>query len=152
MNCLVTVCISFIFGSTKDCFSLATSLGDFRDNQEILVYPLRDKYRGKNSGLSRSFRDRWRVCKLQWPILAGRRLFQKLCVCKRILGSSSILSPDLFLKHPRPTASHKNSHPLYRPYVWTLHHRSSFLHSVIDHWNKVPQSIAGLTSKTLKLN
>ena len=91
--------------------------------------------------------------KLQWPSLASRRLFQKLCVCKRILGGSSILSPDLFLKHPRPTASHKNSHPLYRPYVQTLHHRSSFLHSVIDHWNKVPQSIAGLsTSKAFKLN
>ena len=29
MNCLVTVCISFIFGSTKDYFSLATSLGEF---------------------------------------------------------------------------------------------------------------------------
>ena len=91
--------------------------------------------------------------KLQWPSLASRRLFQKLCVCKRILGGSLSLSPDLFLKHPRPTASHKNSHPLYRPYVRTLHHRSSFLHSVVDHWNKVPQSIAGLsTSKAFKLN
>ena len=29
VNCLVTVCISFIFGSTKDYFSLATSLGEF---------------------------------------------------------------------------------------------------------------------------
>ena len=29
MNCLVTVCISFIFGSTKDYFSLATTLGEF---------------------------------------------------------------------------------------------------------------------------
>ena len=29
MNYLVTVCISFIFGSTKDYFSLATSLGEF---------------------------------------------------------------------------------------------------------------------------
>ena len=29
------------------------------------MYPLRDKYRGKNSGLSRSFRDRWRVCILR---------------------------------------------------------------------------------------
>ena len=29
------------------------------------MYPLRDKYRGKNSGLSRSFRDRWRVCQHQ---------------------------------------------------------------------------------------
>ena len=29
MNCLVTVCISSIFGSTNDYFSLATSLGEF---------------------------------------------------------------------------------------------------------------------------
>ena len=29
VNCLVTVCISFIFGSTKDYFSLATTLGEF---------------------------------------------------------------------------------------------------------------------------
>ena len=28
------------------------------------MYPLWDKYRGKNSGLSLSFRDRWRVCNL----------------------------------------------------------------------------------------
>ena len=91
--------------------------------------------------------------KLHWPSLASIRLFQKLCVCKRILGGSSILSPDLFLKHPRPTASHKNSHPLYRLCMRTLHHRSSFLHPVVDHWNKVPQSIAGLsTSKAFKWN
>ena len=91
--------------------------------------------------------------KLQWPSLASRRLFQKLCVCKRILVGSSILSPDIFLKHAKPTGSHKNIHPLYRPYVRMLYHKSSFRHSVVDHWNKVPQSIVGLSSsKAFKLS
>ena len=87
--------------------------------------------------------------KLQWPSLASRRLFQKLCVCKQILGGSSILSPDIFLKHPRPTGSHKNINPsIVRMCVRYI----TSLHSVI-HWSKVPQSIVGLSSsKAFKLS
>ncbi len=83
---------------------------------------------------------------LQLQSLASRRLWNKLRICHRILNGASIIPCSFFSNAPRRCASHKNSMPLYCPYIRTLHHRHSFKWSVIDHWNKVPDNIASLKS------
>ena len=52
---------------------------------------------------------------LGWSPLQQRRLFQKICLCRRILTGQSILPPSTFSIHPKPTRSHNNSFPLSRP-------------------------------------
>ena len=50
--------------------------------------------------------------------------------------------PRLFFPlSTRPLSSHKNSFPLYHSFVRTHHHKSSFKHSVVSIWNKVPNDI-----------
>ena len=78
---------------------------------------------------------------LQWPSLSQRRYFQKLCLCRRILCGFSIIPPSFFPLSTRPLSSHKNSFPLYHSFVRTHHHKSSFKHSVVSIWNKVPNDI-----------
>ena len=34
--------------------------------------------------------------RLGWPALAKRRLFQKICLCKRVLSDSSLVPPSIF--------------------------------------------------------
>ena len=78
---------------------------------------------------------------LQWPSLSQRRYFQKLCLCRRILCGFSIIPPSFFPLSTRPLSSHKNSFPLYYSFVRTQHHKSSFKHSVVSIWNKVPNDL-----------
>ena len=85
---------------------------------------------------------------LKWPSLEDRRRFQRICLCRRILDGSSIIEPSFFQVHPRPSSSHKNSIPLFRPYVRMNHHLSSFKHAVVGDWNKVPDKIASLSSSS----
>ena len=83
---------------------------------------------------------------LGWPSLAKRRLFQKLCVCRKIVSGNSIIPSDFFQTAPRKCASHKNSTPLYSPFVRTKHHKSSFKLSIISHWNQIPEEVASVAS------
>ena len=53
--------------------------------------------------------------RLGWPELAVRRLQQKMSLCRRIVTGNSIIPPSFFMPHPRPSHSHKNSAPLFRP-------------------------------------
>ena len=84
--------------------------------------------------------------KLQWPSLQRRRLCHKLSLCHRIISGSSIIPLSFFLMAPRRCASHKNSMPQFWPHIRTLHHRHSFKWSIVDHWNKVPEELASLSS------
>ena len=83
---------------------------------------------------------------LQWPSLASRRLHLKLCLCHKIVTGASIIEPSFFPNAPRRCASHKNSLPLFRPYVRTLHHRNSFKWAIVEHWNRVPEEVATIKS------
>ena len=78
---------------------------------------------------------------LQWSSLSQRRYFQKLCLCRRILCGFSIIPLSFFPLSTRPLSSHKNSFPLYHSFVRTHHHKSSFKHSVVSIWNKVPNDL-----------
>ena len=86
---------------------------------------------------------------LGWPKLSTRRQFQKLCLCRRIVTGGSLIPPCFFEPHPRPTSSHRNSSPLFRPYVRTLQHRHSFKHSVVDVWNGIPEGTVS-SSQTVR--
>ncbi len=85
---------------------------------------------------------------LNWPTLEMRWLYQKICLCRKILKGSSIISPSFFQIHPHPCSSHLNSLPIYRPYIRTLHHKHSFKYAVIDEWNRVPDHIVSLPSES----
>ena len=84
--------------------------------------------------------------RLGWPALAKRRLFQKICLCRRVLSDSSLVPPSIFHRHPRPGAHHKNSLALFRPYVRTSHHRNFFTIDVVDKWNRIPEEVASALS------
>lgn len=84
--------------------------------------------------------------RLGWPRLETHRTAQKISLCRRILGGNFIIPSSVFIRHQKPTKSHKNSIPLFRQYVRTAHHRSSFLHDVVDKWNSIPDHIIASTS------
>ena len=84
--------------------------------------------------------------RLGWPALAKRRLFQKICLCRRVLSDSSLVPPSIFHRHPRPGAHHKNSLALFRPYIRTSHHRNFFTIDVVDKWNRIPEEVASALS------
>ncbi len=86
--------------------------------------------------------------RLGWQALTQRRLAQKICLCRRIISGSSLLPADTFKPHPRPCSNHKNSSPLYRPFVRTTHHRHHFTVDVVDKWNNIPQEVASAPSAT----
>ena len=83
---------------------------------------------------------------LGWSSLASRRLHQKLCLCRKIVRGESIIPPGFFQKAHRKCVTHKNSCPLFSPFVRTLHHKSSFKLAVIRYWNKIPEEVASLPS------
>ena len=83
---------------------------------------------------------------IKWPSLASRRLRRKLWLCHRILSSNSLIDPSFFPTANRRCATHKNSAPLYRPFVRTLHHKHLFRWSIVDQWNKLPEYVASLHS------
>ena len=81
------------------------------------------------------------VGRLGWPLLHSRREYMKLCVCDRILREESLIPSSVFVRHPRPSRSHRNRHPLFYPRVATNHHRHSYFVSVIPVWNSLPDAI-----------
>jgi len=83
---------------------------------------------------------------LAWPLLSQRRVFQKLCLARRILTGGSLIPDSFFTPHPLPILRHLNSCPLMQPSVTTNYHRSSFFISVVSRWNSVPDYIVSLSS------
>lgn len=79
--------------------------------------------------------------KLNLAPLCKRRLFQKLCLCRRILIGSSLIQPEIFQRIDSPRHRHANSTPLHRPYVRTDHHKSAFHVDIVDKWNCTPEEI-----------
>ena len=86
---------------------------------------------------------------LQWPTLASRRGFQKLVLCRRILMGGSIIPSSFFALHQRPSRSHRNSTPLYRPLLRTRQHFTSFRYSVVPLWNSIPEEVVSFSLSTL---
>ena len=83
---------------------------------------------------------------LKWPSLASRRKVQKLCVCRRILSGDSLIPSSTFIRASTVTRHHLNNQPLFRPFVRTNHHMSSFFVDAVLQWNKVPDSVCSLSS------
>ena len=83
---------------------------------------------------------------LKWPSLASRRKVQKLCVCRRILLGDSLIPSSTFIRASTVTRHHLNNQPLFRPFVRTNHHMSSFFVDAVLQWNKVPDSVCSLSS------
>ena len=86
------------------------------------------------------------VAHLKWPSLASRRKVQKLCVCRRILSGDSLIPSSTFIRASTVTRHHLNNQPLFRPFVRTNHHMSSFFVDAVLQWNKVPDSVCSLSS------
>ena len=85
---------------------------------------------------------------LAWPLLATRRGYQKLCLCRRILQGELLISADVFKPHPSPSGRrHVNSRPLFRQGVSTNYHRQSFFISVVSLWNAIPDSVVELSTQ-----
>lgn len=74
-----------------------------------------------------------------WPLLANRRKFLKLCLCRKNLEGFSIIPPDVFLWAPE-----SNRLQLSRPLVRTNYHQSSYFVSVATLWNTIPDHIVTL--------
>ena len=83
---------------------------------------------------------------LKWPSLASRRKVQKLCVCRRILSGDSLIPSSTFIRASTVTRHHLNNQPLFRPFMRTNHHMSSFFVDAVLQWNKVPDSVCSLSS------
>jgi len=83
---------------------------------------------------------------LAWPLLSQRRVFQKLCLARRILTGGLLIPDSFFTPHPVPNLRHLNSCPLMQPSVTTNCHCSSFFISVVSRWNSVPDYIVSLSS------
>ncbi len=49
------------------------------------------------------------IQQLCWLSLAEKRLYFKLCVCKRILRDESLIPSSVFVLHPRPSRIHRNN-------------------------------------------
>ena len=81
------------------------------------------------------------LASLNWKPLSSRRKNQKLKVCFNILNNLSIISPNVFTLHPRPSPRHPHNQIIFKPYVKTLAHRHSFFVSVIPIWNSLPLNV-----------
>ena len=89
------------------------------------------------------------VAALGWPLLASRRSYMKLCLCRRILEGNSLISADSFQLANETSARHMNSLQLFRPYARTNYHQSSFFVSVTKLWNSLPDNIVTLFSNSV---
>ena len=81
------------------------------------------------------------VSELGLPSLTNRRTFLKLCLCRRILGDSSLIPSSVFCRAIPSAVRHQNSIQIYKPFVKTNYHQSSFFVSVIGLWNSLPDEI-----------
>ena len=109
---------------------------------------------GVQSFAARIVSHRWNVdsdqlkLSLLWPSLSTRRLVQKLCVCHSIVSGSSLIPANTFTTQSNRVRCLRDSNVLFKPYVRTLHHRSSFFIDTISKWNSMPLNIRSLTSHT----
>ena len=109
---------------------------------------------GVQSFAAKLDRHRWNVdsdqlkLSLLWPSLSTRRLVQKLCVCHSIVSGSSLIPANTFTTQWNRVRCLRDSNVLFKPYVRTLHHRSTFFIDTISKWNSVPVNIRSLTSQT----
>ena len=87
---------------------------------------------GVQSFTAKIVSHRWNVdsdqlkLSLLWPSLSTRRLVQKLCVCHSIVSGSSLIPANTFTTQSNRVRCLRDSNVLFKPYVRTLHHRSSF--------------------------
>ena len=81
---------------------------------------------------------------LHWPLLASRRQFHRLLMCRRILSNQSVIPCSVFTPHPSRIVRHVNSCPLFVPFVKTQYNRCSFFVGVIALWNSLPEEIVCL--------
>ena len=109
---------------------------------------------GVQSFAAKIVSHRWNVdsdqlkLSLLWPSHSTRRLVQKLCVCHSIVSGSSLIPANTFTTQSNRVRCLRDSNVLFKPYVRTLHHRSSFFIDAITKWNSVPVNIRSLTSHT----
>ncbi len=102
--------------------------------------------------LSRIATRRWRGSAtairklLKWPLLASRRHYHKLLLCRKILTGISIIPQSVFTPHPYSSVRLPNPCPIFIPYVCSNYHRSSFFVSSIPLWNSLSESLVGLSS------
>ncbi len=83
---------------------------------------------------------------LNWLPLTTRRKIQKLKVCYNLVNNNSCIPSDIFTPHPHPSPRFPHSKPLFKPFVSTIAHKSSFFIEVISHWNTLPKFIVDCTS------
>ena len=83
---------------------------------------------------------------LKWPLLASRRRYHKLLLCRKILTGISIIPQSVFTPHPYSSVRLPNSCPIFIPSVCSNYHRSSFFVSSIPLWNSLSESLVGLSS------
>ena len=85
---------------------------------------------------------------LGWSSLASRRIYFRLCLCRRILTGESLI-PDWSFKPLTGRHSSRNqcnSCPLLQPFAHTNYFKSSFFVGVIPYWNALPETIISCTS------
>ncbi len=85
---------------------------------------------------------------LGWSPLARRRIYQRLCLCRRILTGGSLIPDSSFspLISRRSIRLAMNSCPLKQPLVRTNYHFGSFFVKTISYWNALPEQIISLSS------
>lgn len=77
---------------------------------------------------------------LGWPCSTLVDLSETLLVLTSPIWSLPCPA-SVLIRHPKPARHHKNPFPLSHPFVWTKHHKSSFLLDVVDKWNSVSEEI-----------
>ena len=78
---------------------------------------------------------------LKWPLLEQRRNFLKLIMFHKILYGLVDVSITLT---PLSTTTHGHSHHFVTPFVHTNTYLNSFLPSIINLWNSLPESLVNL--------
>ncbi len=83
---------------------------------------------------------------LKWPLLASRRRYHKLLLCRKILTGISIIPQSVFTPHLYSSVRLPNPCPIFIPSICSNYHRSSFFVSSIPLWNSLSLSLVGLSS------
>ena len=138
-------CLNCLHEALPFADSSSISLG-----KSLFNSPLRSDAAPSSVSQSVSCSDGCGVCNqsLLWPSLSTRRLVQKLCVCHSIVSGSSLIPANTFTTQSNRVRCFRDSKVLFKPYVRTFHHRSSFFIDTISKWNSVPVNIRSLTSHT----
>ena len=90
------------------------------------------------------------VASLDWPLLAHRRQYLKICQCRKILEGISIIPSNVFTPAPTTSVRHKNSWQLLRPLARTTSYYSSYFVSITKQWNDQPDYIINCKLSSFK--